>query len=255
MIDQAQTKEKPANSVDISNPQKQLYGEWTIVEVHGKAVETRDRAYIYLDFAGGNKFYGNNGCNAINGTFELHDKQISFSDMVSTMALCDNATSERTVMRALTSTRSYAVSELYKTYYLELCDNRGKTVMKLRRQNLDFLNGAWMVKEMGGANVLQKNIRLVVDIQMLTVTALTQCNIINGVVHIDPRKECDLQFEDLKSPHNACEGIDDETQLLINLEETTTCKRINDNEIGLMNHTGTIVLVLARLDLKKEHNF
>ena len=124
--------------------------------------------------------------------------------------------------------------------------------MVLRRQNLDFLNGAWLVKEMGGTNVSERNVRVVIDVQMLTVNALTKCNIINGIVKIDPRKEFDVEFEDLKSSHNQCDDINTETQMLINMEETVSCKKINDSEMALLDHKGAIVIVLKRIDLKAE---
>lgn len=254
-IEHAQAPEQEPEVVPVTNPAQQLYGEWTITDVEGRKAITQERPYIYLDFMGGNKFYGCNGCNAINGSFSLQDQSVTFADMISTSQQCHSATSERSVMRALADARTYVLTERFNIYYLDLKNASGKTVMKLRRQNLDFLNGAWVVKEMGGSNVKSKNLRLVIDIPMLTVTALTKCNIINGIVHIDPRKEQDVQFEDLKSAHQGCDGIDDETQLLINLEEVTTCKRINDHEMGLMDHSGTIVLVLDKIDLKKDHKF
>lgn len=252
-IQSEQAPEQKPKQVRVTDAARQLYGEWTITDVEGRALVSPDRPYIYLDFMGGNKFYGNNGCNAMNGSFKLTGSKVAFADVITTNRDCRNPSSERSVMRALAGVESYELSELYNIYYLDLKNAGGKTVMKLRRQNLDFLNGAWVVKEMGGTNVLAKNLKLVIDIQMLTVTALTQCNIINGIVRIDPRKEQDVQFEDLKSSHNGCDGIDDETQLLINLEEVTTCKRINDHEMGLMDHSGTIVLVLDRIDLKQQH--
>ena len=67
--------------------------------------------------------------------------------------------------------------------------------------------------------------------------------------------QCDqrhIEFQDLKSSHNQCDDIDTETQMLINLEESTSCKKINDNEMALLNRYGTIVIVLSRIDLKAE---
>ena len=61
--------EQPMREVEVTNPAQQLYGEWDIVILRKKQVYTMERAYLYLDFAGGNKVYGCNGCNTINGTF------------------------------------------------------------------------------------------------------------------------------------------------------------------------------------------
>lgn len=58
-IEQATPQELP-KPVVITQPAKQLYGEWTIIEVRKKEVFTQERPYIYLDF-NGDKIYGNNG--------------------------------------------------------------------------------------------------------------------------------------------------------------------------------------------------
>lgn len=250
IVQETPAKEKP-KPVAITNPARQLYGEWTIIKIRGKEVFTEERPYIYLDF-NGNKMYGNNGCNAINGNFKLKGNDIAFSDLISTMRLCHSTTSERTVMRTFNEVVSYNVTSLYHVQYLTLKNAKGAEVMMLRRQNLDFLNGAWLVKEIGGHNVSEKGVKLVIDIQMLTINALTKCNVINGFVKIDPRKEFDIEFEDLKSSHNMCDDINTETQMLINLEETVSCKKISDKEIALLDHKGTIVIVLQHINLRAE---
>lgn len=239
---------KPVTIVDAAT---QLYGEWTVVKLRKRDIATPNRAYIYLDF-NGNRLYGNNGCNTINGVFTLQGSSMGFDKLIASNEKCSNASTERAVMRALDEVRAYDVTSLYNMWYLNLKNGKGQVVMTLRRQNLDFLNGSWRVKEMGGSNVASKDLKLVIDVEMLTINALTKCNIINGVVTVDPSQEMDVEFEDLKSSHNQCDDIDTETQMLINLEETASCKKINDNEVALLNRDGTIVMVLIHIDLKAE---
>ena len=143
------------------------------------------------------------------------------------------------------------VTRLFSIDYMALMNQRGQVVMRLKRQNLDLLNGPWIVKELNGVNVVDKNVKLVIDIQMLTVNATSGCNIINGIVTIDPNKDLAVQFEDLKSSHNVCPNIETETKVLLALEETESCKRINDNEMALLNRKGSIVTVLRRIDLRR----
>ena len=247
-IEAAAAKPKP-DTVRITNAARQLYGEWTIESVRGKAV-TAERPYIYLDF-GANNVYGNNGCNAINGTFTLEGNKLKFANMIQTQKGCHSVTSERTVMRALAEADHYMVTRLFSIDYMALMNQRGQVVMRLKRQNLDLLNGPWIVKELNGVNVVDKNVKLVIDIQMLTVNATSGCNIINGIVTIDPNKDLAVQFEDLKSSHNVCPNIETETKVLLALEETESCKRINDNEMALLNRKGSIVTVLRRIDLRR----
>jgi heat shock protein HslJ len=246
---------KPAveepKEVTITNPAKQLYGEWNIESIRKKDVVTQERAYIYLDFAK-NKVYGNNGCNTINGTFILSGNNISFGDFITSLESCHSVTSERTIMKSFDDVKSYNVTTLYNIEYLNLLNSKGNQVMVLKRQNLDFMNGAWGVKELNGTNVSDKNIRVVIDTQMYTILANTSCNLINGVVNIDATKDFAIQFEDLKSQHKECPNIEAETDMLLALESTESCKRINDDEMALLDNKGTIIIVLHRVDLKQE---
>ncbi len=90
MADQMAGKKGP-QKVAITAPDKQLYGEWTILSVNKIDIDTDERAYIFLDFKNGNQVYGCNGCNAINGRFKLKGNKLSFTDMTKVLhcgALC-----------------------------------------------------------------------------------------------------------------------------------------------------------------------
>ena len=236
-------------AIAVTDPEQQLYGEWEIESMKKKAVSTQERAYIYLDF-NAHKIYGNNGCNALNGDFALNGRNLTFSHLITTQEECYGPTSERTIMRALTDTRGFQLTQLYNMQYLHLTNNKGQELMTLRRQNLDFLNGAWLLKELNGENITDKDVKVVIDIPMLTINAVTSCNVINGIVHIDPSKHYDVQFEDLQSSHYICPDIQLETDVLIGLEETATCKAINSGEMALLDNKGNIILRLVKIDLK-----
>ncbi|MDO4512005.1 MAG: META domain-containing protein [Bacteroidales bacterium] len=246
---------KGPQKVAIKDAAKQLYGEWTILSVKKVDIDTDERAYIYLDFNNGNQFYGCNGCNAINGHFKQNADKISFSDMIQGGALCNSITGEHVIMNALAEVASMELQSLYNLNYLVLKNAKGQEVMRLRQLNFDLLNGPWMVKEVEGENVLDKEIRLVIDIDSRAVLVQTNCNIISGQVHIDPTKESDVQFEDLKSSHNECEDSDLETRLLINLEETITCKKAGNisTDMELVNNEGETVIRLQKTQLKRKN--
>jgi heat shock protein HslJ len=59
-----------------------------------------------------------------------------------------------------------------------------------------------------------------------------------------------IQFEDLHSSQHDCEAIELETSLLLALEKTESCKRINQNEMALLDNKGNIVLMLQRIFLR-----
>ena len=242
--------EQPMREVAITNPAQQLYGEWDIISMRKKKVYTRERAYLYLDFAGGHKVYGSNGCNIINGTFQLNGNNLLFSDFISTNNSCHNVTAEKTIMHALADVRRYTLETQYNAQYLNLMNAKGTVVMVLKRHNLDAMNGAWLVKEIDNENVSELNMRLVIDAVMQTIHGDTGCNIINGIITLDPTKDMAIQFEDLHSSEHMCETIDNETALLLALEKTESCKRINQNQMALLDNKGNIVLVLQRIKLR-----
>ena len=243
--------DQPMREVEITNAARQLYGEWDIVMMRKKQVYTMERAYLYLDFAGGNKVYGCNGCNTINGKFSQSGNDISFSDFVSTGESCRNVTSEKTIMHTLAEVRHFTLEAQYNAQYLNLMNAKGTVLMVLKRHNLDAMNGAWLVKEIESENVSQHNMRMVIDAEMQTIHGDTGCNIINGVITLDPSKDMAIQFEDLQSGEHDCEAIDYETALLLALERTESCKRINQNEMALLDNKGTIVIVLQRINLRQ----
>lgn len=250
-IEQTQTVEQTPQPVIITNPAEQLYGEWDMESMRRKPISTHERAYIYLDFQN-HKVYGNNGCNSLNGRFQLSGNNISFLDMITTEQSCHNVTSERSIMKTLGEVRSYHVTSLYGIEYLDLMNNKGNVLMTLKRQNLDLLGGVWLVKEVENENVAEKNMRLVIDPVMQTLHGQTGCNIINGIITIDTNKDFAIQFEDLTSTENKCEDMAAETALLLALERAEFCKRINDNEVALLDGQGIIVLRLLRTTITRD---
>lgn len=243
--------EQPMREIKITNPSQQLYGEWDIVMLRNKKkVYTMERAYLYLDFAGGNKVYGCNGCNTINGSFQLSGNDMKFNEFISTGESCRNVTNEKTIMHALADVRRYTLEAQYNAQYLNLMNNKGNVIMVLKRHNLDAMNGAWLVKEINSENVSELNMRVVIDAVMQTIHGDTGCNIINGIITLDPTKDMAIQFEDLLSGENDCESIDSETDLLLALESTVSCKRINQQEMALLDNKGNIVIMLQRITLR-----
>lgn len=237
--------------IGINNLEKQLYGEWNILTINNKKVSTRERAYIHLDFIN-HRLYGNNGCNVINGDFSANANKISFSNIITTMMACHNATSDKAVMKALDDAVSFKLLEKNKITYLHILNSRGSTIMTLRRQNLDFINGAWTVKEIDGTPTIDKEVRLVIDTEQLKIHGSTGCNIVNGTIYIDTDKNDAVQFQQLISTRKMCENMKTETALLVALEETCFCQKVSDNEIKLINDKGEVMVILSRLNLSQD---
>lgn len=250
-LEQPQVVEATPQPVVITNPASQLYGEWDMETMRKKPIATRERAYLYLDFQH-HKVYGNNGCNSLNGHFQLHGNNISFSNMILTDQTCHNVTSDKSIMKTLAEVRGYNVTSLYGMEYLNLLNNKGAVLMTLSRQNLDLLGGVWLVKEVDNETVIERNMRLVIDPVMQTLHGQTGCNVINGIITIDTYKDFAIQFEDLTSTENHCDDMSAETAMLLALERAEYCKRINDNEVALLDGQGHIVMRLLRTTLTRQ---
>ncbi len=244
------SKEKTITISYSSNPAKELQGEWTMLTLKNKEISTRERAFLTFNFKD-SLFYGNNGCNIINGTIHTEgSNSITFLNVITTMMECHNATSERSIMKALHETVSYKLSEKDGIRYLTLLNEKGHQLLHLKNKDINFLNGAWTVSSINGKNVISNNVRLVIDIQEMKIHGNSGCNIINGTLYINPEEDWGVEFQQLVSTRKMCPDIQIETALLVALEETMTCKKISDDEIALFSGTGENIATLKRLKLK-----
>lgn len=228
----------------------ELDGEWSMQTIKNKDVNTRERAYLYFNLKD-SVFYGNNGCNVINGSIHTGaENKIELDNIITTMMDCHNATSERTVMKALNETASYKITEKNGIRYLSLMNSKGHNLIYLKNQDINFLNGAWTVSSINNESVTSKNVRLVIDIQEMKIHGNSGCNIINGTLFIDPNKDWGVEFQELVSTRMMCPDIHIETALLVALEETQYCKKLNGDEITLLDGEGKQIATLRRLNLR-----
>lgn len=233
-----------------SSINKNLDGEWTILSIKNKEISTSDRAYLFFNLKD-SAFYGNNGCNTINGKVHIQESnKIILDNVISTMMMCHNATSERTVMKALNDVASYKISIENDIRYLTFMNARGHNIMYLKNHDINFLNGAWTVSSINNKSVSAKNVRIVIDIQEMKIHGNSGCNIINGTLYIDPLKDMGVEFQELISTRMMCPDMHIETALLVALEETQFCKKITDDEISLLDGDGKQLATLKRLNLR-----
>lgn len=230
---------------------RQIGGEWTVYSVNNTLVTGEERPYVSLDLAQ-NRFYGNNGCNYINGDLTVDlSGAISFTNMISTMKMCQDDRFQYLINLALDKVASYWIRQSGPITFLDLKDAEGNIVMILRRHNMDFLNGAWQVKEMHGIPLLGSHkLTITFDTGELKTHGNTGCNIFNGEMFIDPDKTNSLQLINLSTTRMACDRADLETEMLLALEEVETATRKADGNIALCSPEGTELLLLSPLDLR-----
>lgn len=229
---------------------KDLDGEWTILTIRNKEITTRERAYLYFNLKD-SMFYGNNGCNTINGSIHSHGgNKITLDNIISTMMSCHNATPERNIMKAINDVESYKITIENGIRYLTFANSKGNNIMYLKNHDINFLNGAWTVSSINNESVESKNVRIVIDIQEMKIHGNSGCNIFNGTLFIDTAKDWAVEFQELVSTRMMCPDIHIETALLVALEETQFCKKLDNGEIELLDGDGKQLATLKRLNLR-----
>ncbi len=232
-----------------------LNGEWTIYSVRGNAVTGEERPYVTFDLPA-KRFYGNNGCNYINGDLSLEpNRGIKFSGMISTLKMCQDDQYQYLINLALDDVVSYSARQDKHETLLDLKDNTGRTILVLRRHNMDFLNGAWKVTELNGTPLVQADeATMTFDTIDLKIHGTTGCNIFNGELFIDPDKTTSLQILKLITTRMGCPPDSRETEFLLALESVETAKPVSANEVILYNTDGTPLFKLVKIELRDDMN-
>ena len=246
-ISQPGTDAQAAAEPKEADPQK-LYGEWTLRRIRGKRYDGVNRAHINLDFKNG-KMYGNTGYNVVNADFTCNDSQIRFTNIIT--SVMDAGSSERNILKALEETTNYVLQTRNNVEYITFKDSHGRNLLSLKRQNLDFLNGAWTVKALPDVDVTGNSVCLVIDIDQRALHGDSGCNIINGDITIDTEKDWAIQFDNLMSTRKACPDMAVETALLVALEDAVAVQKVSDKEMKLIDKRDSTVVTLQRLNLKK----
>lgn len=238
----------------INDYYNQLNGEWNVVEINQLPVDlpSESRAYLYFDVQPTSRagmIYGSTGRNSLNASYNIEGNKIKFDNIVTTK-MDDGYFQhvESSMLKGLNDAASLALTQKGEEEYMEIKNKHRDVLIKLVRNNLEFMNGAWLVESINGDDVRHCDIRLVNDVDTKTVNIVSGSNIINGKIYLDPTIIHGIEYEDLKSTHYQWKYIDTETRLLIALEETMYCRGRGNSEIELytkeLDNTG------GRNDLK-----
>ncbi len=243
------TTKAPTNN---TNSLTAVPGEWTIYSVDGRNITGDERPYITFDDKN-HRFYGSNGCNTINGDYTIDGNKLTLSNVISTMRACPDAPFETAINLALDKVSTFAITRTGNESYMSLINRTGRTVLVLRKHNLDYLNGSWRVAEIQGKSVnpdLHPELQLVIDIPELRIHGNTGCNIVNGNLLIDPDKTDAMQFTDMATTRMACPDGALETEFLLAMEAVDRARPDGSNKVILMDERGKRVIVLQRIDLR-----
>ena len=228
---------------------EQLEGEWTVSIVNGEKVTGDERPFIYFETAQ-SRFYGNGGCNVINGSFELDGNKLVFTDMLSSMRMCENAPFEYQINYALSQAATCKIVQKGNETYLSLFDSAKTQIMELRKHNMDYLSGVWQIVGVSGEECDDEALKLVIDIPEMRLHGNVGCNIVNGMLLIDADKSNSIQFMQLITTMKSCPDQEREMAILIALEEVEQAQPVSDEMVVLADKNGKELLKLRKIEVK-----
>lgn len=224
-------------------------GDWTIEEVNG--IKAVGEATPYLKFVTSEKrVYGNNGCNTINArySYDPAEHKISFSDVLSTMRMCNvTGITDVDINAALANTVSYKWDHNGDEYFMYFFNSAGNQVLRLMHQNFDFLNGEWHVSAIENEPIDDPDMNLVIDVDEGKIHGNTGCNILNGTLDIDMETVNTISFHDIVTTRMACPNPENQTRLIVALEDAAHATPRDANTVLLLNLLRQPVLRLTRI--------
>lgn len=225
-----------------------IEGEWTIYSVRDNVVTGEERPYITFDLPA-RRFYGSNGCNIINGDLSCEAKgKLRLDNIIATMRMCQDAPYEYLINLAVSDVRSYSARQEGPITFLDLKAQDGRTILVLRRHNMDFLNGAWKITALNGTPMTGEEASMTINIPDLKIHGNTGCNIFNGELFIDPDKVNSMQFLNIATTRMMCSPESRETEFLLGLESVETARKTGNDTIAMYDTEGKEIFTMTRIN-------
>lgn len=238
----------PAQKTPASPLGDVLAGQWDIVKAGNNMID-RDEDMPYITFEPAKaRFYANNGCNTLNGTYVISGDGIEFFGVLSTMRYCADVPFEADINSVIRDnapvkvTISTAGSETLANFI----GGNGKSLMTIRRGNLDFLNGHWDVVSIAGVEKLEAPADIFFDLSEKKLHGNTGCNYFNGTIYMDHRRSNAIDFSNMGVTRMACPFTSQETSMLVALEKTASVISGSHDAVMLLDEDGNELMTLRR---------
>ena len=234
---------------------RDLGGQWSIVMVNGVTID-RDEDMPYITFEPSSAaFYANNGCNTLNGAYSVDANDVvTFYNVLSTLRYCADVEFDNMINTIVTDNVStkLRMSEVGQETFVDFLGEGGKTVMRLRRGNLEFLNGQWIVESIVGLDKLEVPADVFFDLTELKLHGNTGCNFVNGDIYLDHRRSNAVDFSNMGTTRMACPYTHQETAFLVALEQTASAISDGNDKVMLLDTAGKELMTLKRGEVKAE---
>ena len=257
-IDEAYTLKEPAKTVapqkELSQLASDIAGEWYIIQA-GTYVIDLDEGMPYIIFEPSTgRIYANDGCNTINGEYNVTDEGcLTFSNLLSTLMLCPDVEFSKAIDSAIGFKPVYITMRDEDTQsFIDVKNEKGEILLKLRRGNLGFINGHWEVKAVSGIDKLETPADVFFDLGELKIHGNTGCNYFNGTIYLDYRRKNAVDFSNMGVTRIACPNRTQETAILVALQQAATAVHGAHDQLILLDDSGVTIMVLHRIPLAEE---
>lgn len=230
-----------------------LLGCWSVTTINGENVVVNGENHPQFTFEAipdaktALLVIAYNGCNYLNGSWIVKGTKLEPNgEFISSLRACDNAPYEFAINQAIRDIAGYSVID---NNSISLNSSTGRSIMTLRKRNLQFLNGAWQVTTIQGIPVPANTaIKVVIDIDECKIHGNAGCNILNGSIVVNLDKGNGLEFKDLATTRMTCPAISTEREFLLALEEVDTCvEGASPDQAIMKSQNGSQVLTLIRI--------
>ena len=254
-VTKTERTKRPAKSADKARPTSvaatvnaaDLQGEWTIVEVNGRSVgEPEEMPYIAFD---NGRFYGSNGCNILNASYSLSGNKLTLSRVASTMRFCPDATFEHEINVALGdgTPRMIAIDKTKEGNTLTLYGDNAHKLIVAKQSKMSFINGQWQVTDIRGHAVDDEECNVFFDVAEGKVHGNTGCNFFNGTLYVAPSGGGEIDLSNMGVTRMACPKTEQETSMLVALEETAKVVQTGHNTAALLDKKCNHLISLKKI--------
>lgn len=248
------TAQRPADKNTAPTVNTLTEGRWTIASVGDKQINLEDeQPYVAFDKDG--RFYASDGCNILNGNYNMDPKgNMTFGQVLSTMKYCPDVDFAPAITAIFGDGRTVTTDcrRIGQDTYLYIKDG-GRTLATFRRHNMEFLNGAWTITSAEGKTIDDEEANLFIDIAELKVHGNTGCNYFNGTIYIDPSRSNAIDFSNMGLTRMACPKSDQERAIMVALETATSAiAGKNADTVLLLDAKGKELMTLRRSAVSAE---
>lgn len=252
--DSAPSADAPVVRQHSKKAAEKLAGEWKIIQV-GNTLIDRDEDMPYINFeAASGRFYANNGCNTLNGSFTVTDDNVlQFYGVLSTMKYCGDVRFDTDINMIIADNKpsKFKVKTSGSESFMDIYNAQGLVAMKLRRGDLSFLNGHWQVKSVAGLDKLAEPADIFFDLAELKLHGNTGCNYFNGDIYLDHRRVNAVDFSNMGVTRMACPNAAQESAILVALEQSASATNNGNDHVTLVDADGKALMTLERLPMDK----